>query len=111
LRLAGLATAGACVCCIAQFLLMRPLSAALVAPEVLWLSLLNGTLCTAVPVLLMMMGIERLGPDLASQVGMIGPLATIGMGIVFLGEPFTPWLAAGTLLVMVGIYMFSRTRR
>lgn len=111
LRLAGLATAVACVCCIAQFLLMRPLSAALVAPEVLWLSLLNGTLCTAVPVLLMMMGIERLGPDLASQVGMIGPLATIGMGIVFLGEPFTPWLAAGTLLVMVGIYMFSRTRR
>lgn len=111
LRLAGLATAVASICCIVQFLVMRPLSAALVAPEVLWLSLLNGTVCTAAPVLLMMMGIERLGPDLASQVGMIGPLATIGMGIAFLGEPFTPWLAAGTVLVMTGIYMFSRTRR
>lgn len=111
LRLAGLATAVASVCCIVQFLLMQPLSAAWVAPEVIWLSLLNGTVCTALPVLLMMMGIERLGADLASQVGMIGPLATIGMGIVFLGEPFTPWLAAGTVLVMTGIYMFSRTRR
>ncbi|WP_245598224.1 DMT family transporter [Ottowia thiooxydans] len=111
LRLVGLATTVACICCIVQFFLLRPLSAAVVAPEVLWLSFLNGTLCTAVPVLLMMMGVERLGPDLASQVGMIGPLATIGMGIVFLGEPFTPSLAAGTVLVMVGIYMFTRTRR
>lgn len=111
LRLVGLATAVACFCCIVQFLVLRPLSAAVVAPEVLWLSLLNGTLCTALPVLLMMMGVERLGPDLTSQVGMIGPLATIGMGIVFLGEPFTPSLAAGTVLVMVGIYMFTRARR
>ena len=111
LRLAGLATAVACACCIVQFLLLRPLSAAWVAPEVIWLSVLNGTLCTAAPVLLVMMGIERLGPGMASQVGMIGPLATIGMGIVFLGEPFTPSLAAGTLLVMVGIYMFTRIRR
>ncbi len=111
LRLAGLATGVASACCIIQFLLLRPLSAAWVAPEVIWLSLINGTLCTAAPVLLVMMGVERLGPDLAAQVGMIGPLATIGMGIAFLGEPFTPSLAAGTILVMAGIYMFSRTRR
>lgn len=111
LRLVGLATAFACVCCIAQFLLVKPLAAAQVAPEVIWLSVLNATVCTAVPVLLVMMAVERLGPSLASQVGMIGPLSTIAMGIVILGEPFTPWLAAGTALVVAGIFMFSRAGR
>lgn len=59
LRLVGLATAFACVCCIAQFLLVKPLVAAQVAPEVIWLSVLNATLCTAVPVLLVAMCVER----------------------------------------------------
>jgi hypothetical protein len=61
LRLVGLATTVACLCCLLQFVLLRPLSAALVAPEVMWLSVLNATLCTAVPVLLVMMAIERIG--------------------------------------------------
>ena len=111
LRLGGWATAVACMFCIAQFVLLRPMAAALVAPEVVWLSLLNATLCTAAPVLLVMMAIERIGPVLTAQVGILGPLATIAMGIVLLGEPFTPWLMAGTVLVMVGIYLFSRAGR
>ena len=41
LRLVGLATSVACVLCIGQFLLLRPLSAAMVAPEVIWLSVLE----------------------------------------------------------------------
>ena len=109
LRLVGLASTVASACCIAQFLLVNPLAAAQVAPPVLWLSLLNATLCTAVPVLLVMLGVERVGASMAAQVGMIGPLSTIGMGIVLLGEPFTPWLAAGTVLVIAGIALFSRT--
>ena len=111
LRLGGWATAVACAFCIAQFLLLRPLSAAHVAPQVLWLSVLNATACTAAPVLLVMMAIERIGPVLTAQVGILGPLATISMGIVLLGEPFTPWLVAGTVLVVCGIYLFSRAGR
>jgi drug/metabolite transporter (DMT)-like permease len=30
------------------------------------------------------------------------------MGVLILGEPFTPWVAAGTVLVVAGIYVFSR---
>jgi drug/metabolite transporter (DMT)-like permease len=107
LRLVGWATSVACVLCIAQFLLMRPLSAALVAPEVLWLSVLNATLCTAVPVVLVMMAIERIGSGLAAQAGMIGPVSTLMMGVFILGEPLTVWVAAGTALVLLGIYVFS----
>jgi len=108
LRLVGWATSVACVLCIAQFLLMRPLSAALVAPEVLWLSVLNATLCTVVPVVLVMMAIERIGSGLAAQAGMIGPVSTLLMGVFILGEPLTAWVAAGTALVLLGIYVFSR---
>jgi drug/metabolite transporter (DMT)-like permease len=109
LRLVGLATSVACLCCIAQFVLLRPVASAFaVAPEVLWLSLLNATLCTAVPVLLVMMAIERVGPAVTAQTGMVGPLSTIGMGIWLLGEPFTLWLAAGTVLVLAGITVFTR---
>lgn len=108
LRLVGLATTIACLCCILQFLLLRPLSAANVAPEVIWLSVLNATLCTAAPVLMVMMAIERIGASMAAQTGMVGPMSTILMGVLILGEPFTAWVAAGTVLVIAGIFVFSR---
>lgn len=112
MRLVGLATSVACVCCIAQFVILRPLEAGwTVAPQVIWLSVLNATLCTVVPVLLVMMAIERIGPALSAQSGMVGPLSTIAMGALLLGEPFTPWIAAGTVLVIAGIYVFSRGAR
>jgi drug/metabolite transporter (DMT)-like permease len=108
LRLVGLATSVACVLCIAQFLILRPMGAAAVAPEVIGLSLLNATLCTFVPVLLVMMAIERIGPGLTAQTGMIGPMSTIVMGVLILGEPFNGWIVAGTVLVLAGVYLVTR---
>ena len=111
LRLTGWATSVACLLCIGQFALLRPLGAALaVAPQVIGLSLLNATLCTFVPVVMVMMAIERIGAPLAAQTGMIGPLSTILMGVAILGEPFTPWIAAGTVLVLAGIWLLARWR-
>ena len=108
LRLVGLASTVACLLCLLQFALLRPLSAANVAPEVIWLSLLNATLCTVAPVLMVMMAIERIGASMASQAGMVGPMSTILMGVLILGEPFTAWVAAGTVLVIAGIFVFTR---
>jgi drug/metabolite transporter (DMT)-like permease len=108
LRLVGLATTVACVLCIGQFLVLRPLSAALVAPEVIGLSIFNAVFCTAVPVVLVMMGIERIGSSLAAQVGMVGPMSTLLMGVVILNEPFNAWVIGGTLLVLLGVTMASR---
>lgn len=112
LRLVGLATSVACLLCIAQFLLLRPVDSVFaLAPPVIWLSLINATVCTALPVLAVMMGIERIGPAMAAQTGMVGPVSTILMGVVILGEPFTAWTATGTLLVIAGIFVFTRTGR
>lgn len=111
MRLTGLATTVACLFCIAQFLLLRPLSSlSSVGTEVIWLSVLNATACTFAPVLMVMMAIERVGATLAAQTGMIGPMSTILMGVVILGEPFTPLVAAGTLLVMGGVWLLTRWR-
>ena len=110
LRLTGLATTVACLFCIAQFLVLRPIGALAVAPEVIWLSVLNATLCTFAPVLMVMMAIERIGATVVAQTGMIGPLSTILMGVVILGEPFTVWIAAGTLLVLAGIWLLAKWR-
>ena len=111
LRLTGLATSVACVFCIAQFLILRPISAATeVAPQVIWLSVLNATLCTFAPVLMVMMAIERVGSTLTAQTGMLGPMSTILMGVLLLGEPFTAWVAAGTLLVLGGVWLLASWR-
>jgi drug/metabolite transporter (DMT)-like permease len=109
-RLTGLASGVACLFCIAQFFILRPLAAFAVAPEVIWLSILNATACTFLPVLMVMMAIERVGATVTAQTGMIGPLSTILMGVVILGEPFTGWIVAGTVLVLTGIWLLAKWR-
>ena len=108
MRLVGLATSVACVLCLLQFVLLRPLGAAVVAPEVIWLSVLNATLCTFAPVVMVMMAIERIGAGLAAQTGMIGPMSTIVMGVWILDEPFNRWIVAGTVLVLGGVFLVTR---
>ncbi|WP_439113819.1 DMT family transporter [Hydrogenophaga sp.] len=109
MRLVGLATSVACGLCLLQFVLLRPLEAATaVAPEVIWLSVLNATLCTFAPVIMVMMAIERIGAGLAAQTGMIGPMSTIAMGVLILDEPFNGWIVAGTVLVVSGVFLVTR---
>lgn len=112
MRLTAYASSVACVLCIGQYLLLRPWHGLASLPEpVLWLSLLNGTLCTVVPVLAVMMAIERIGSGLAAQVGMLGPVSTIVLSLVLLDEPMGPWQVAGTALVLVGVLVLSSVRR
>ena len=110
MRLTGWASSVACLLCLLQFAVLRPMDAAVVAPPVLWLSLLNALLCTVAPVWMVMMAIERVGPSTTAQAGMIGPLSTILMGVWLLGEPFTAWIAVGTLFVLGGIGLLVRSR-
>ena len=96
--------------CIAQFVVLKPLSTLQVPTPVLWLSLLNATACTVAPVLMVMMAIERLGAARTAQIGMIGPMATIILGVWLLDEPMNIWIVAGTILVLSGVYLVSRNK-
>ena len=109
LRLVGLASCVACVLCVGQFALLRPVSVvAELGAEVWWLSVLNASLCTVLPVVLVMLSIERIGSALASQAGMVGPMSTLVMAALVLDEPLSPWLLLGTALVMSGVFICSR---
>ena len=108
LRLVGWASTVACICCIAQFLLLRPLEMMHVDDAVLGYSVMNALFCTVAPILFVMFAIERLGPSLTSQIGMIGPMSTVMMGYWFLNEPIQAVIGLGTLLVMGGVFMVSK---
>ncbi|MBB1089546.1 DMT family transporter [Lysobacter sp. SG-8] len=107
-RLTAYASTVACVLCIGQFLLLRPLGSLRLAPEVYGLSLVNGTLCTVLPVLMVMMAVARIGSARAAQIGMLGPVSTIVLSVFLLGEPMGPWQVAGTVLVLAGVFMVGR---
>jgi drug/metabolite transporter (DMT)-like permease len=111
LRLVGLATTVACLLCLLQFVLLRPAERGGGGARG---DLAVGAQCHAVhraPVLMVMMAIERIGAGMAAQTGMVGPMSTILMGVVILGEPLNSWIIAGTVLVITGIYVFSRSAR
>ena len=110
LRITGGATSIACVLCIAQFFILRSPAQMHVAPEVLWLSLLNAVFCTFVPVVLIMVAVARMGAPLVSQVGIIGPLSTVALSWLLLGEPLTVWVLVGTALVLSGVWLLTRRK-
>ena len=109
-RLTAYASIVASVLCIGQYLVLRPTPFARIAHEVYALSLLNGTLCTVLPVLATMMGIRRIGAGPAAQIGMIGPVSTIILSLLILHEPMGAWQIVGTALVAAGVLLVSRVR-
>lgn len=112
LRLTAYASSVASVCCIAHFVVTRPISLLTAAPAQVWeLSLINGILCTVVPVFAVMMAIARLGASTASQIGMVGPVSTIVLADLLLDEHMGPLQVAGTVLVMAGVFIVSQGKR
>jgi drug/metabolite transporter (DMT)-like permease len=110
LRLTGAATSVACLFAIVQLFVLRPASAVFVPEPVLWLSLVNALFTTFAPVLMVMMAIERIGATMAAQCGMVGPMSTVLLGVLLLGEPLTGWVVAGTALVLLGVWLLARSR-
>jgi len=110
LRLVAYAMCVSSVACIVQFFLLRP-AAMLVQPhEVYGLSLVNAAFCTVLPVYLTMLAVEKIGAASASQAGMVGPVSTLFLGALVLGEPITAIQLAGTALVLCGMYLLSRKK-
>jgi drug/metabolite transporter (DMT)-like permease len=109
-RLTAYASSVASVLCLLQFVVLRPLQALVLPWEVYALSLVNGTLCTVLPVLAVMMAVARIGSALAAQIGMVGPVSTILLSLLLLGEPMGPWQVAGTVLVMAGVFVVSQQK-
>jgi len=110
LRLVSYAMCVSSVACIAQFFALRPAAMLIQPAPVYWLSLANGIFCTIFPVFMTMFAVQRIGATTASQAGMIGPVSTLFLGALVLGEPITAVQLAGTGMVLAGIYMLSKKK-
>ncbi len=112
-RMTAFSGGAASVYCICQYFVLRPMdhwSDITDFPGPVYaLSLVNGTICTVLPILLVMVAISRIGASAAAQIGMVGPVSTILMAAIILGEPVGPWQVAGTILVMTGVLVTSKT--
>jgi RarD protein len=109
IRLVVYASTASAVCCVIQALVVDPPAMFNQPAPVYWLTLVNATLCTVVPMTAVMMAIKRLGSNIAAQAGAIGPVATIFLGWFFLGEQITWLQIAGTGIVVTGIWMLVQT--
>ena len=93
---------------IAQFVAMRPWSALAAPFRVQMLTLAMAIFSTVLPTWLIAESIRRVGANAASLVGSLGPVFTIGLGALILGEPIHLVQLAGAALVLIGVVLVSR---
>jgi drug/metabolite transporter (DMT)-like permease len=94
-----------------QFALTRPMSSLLQPLPVNTMIAGMAIFSTVLPVWLTNEGIRRIGAGRVAMIGTSGPIMTIGLGAVFLGEPITLFQLAGAALVVAGVLLVSFTRR
>ena len=63
---------------------------------------------TLIPSFLMNIALGRVGAQATSVLGMLGPVVTIIMAVMILGEPFGLVDAFGTALTILGIAIFTK---
>jgi len=113
MRFASYAGLVSCGAVLAHFLVASPDASVILhqpAP-VYWLSLLMALASTVLPIVLTSEGIRRMGASHASIIGSVGPIATIALGAVFLGEPVTIIQIAGAAFVLLGVLAISLARK
>ena len=78
---------------------------------VYWIALGMALVATVIPSFLIAEGIRVIGSTNASIIGSVGPIATIALAYIFLGERLG-WLQwVGTLFVIAGVVLITLQRR
>lgn len=98
----------ACAATLIQFLLTHPPQALLVSARVYQLSLWMALVSTVLPVFMLSAAIRIIGSGHASLIGALGPVATLFLANVFLGEQLSAGQMAGAGLVLIGVLSLSR---
>lgn len=111
IRLVAFASASSTFFAVLQALVMNPRGLVSQVPAVYGLSLVNASLCTFVPMLLIMAAVKRLGPGLAAQSGVVGPVATVLLGWYFLGETIGVLQVVGIAVVLLSVAMLLNLAR
>lgn len=115
LRLTALATCVACALCLTHFFVLNNFSSLAIkqlieqTPTIIYhLSMINGIVCTVIPLFLTMKAIDLCGANIVAKTGVIGPSITIILGVWLLNEPFTIYHAIGTVLTLASMMLLSK---
>ncbi len=103
IRLVALASASATVATCIQSLALGADQLFVQLSEVYYFALVNALFCTFMPMLFIMMAVNRIGSSLTAQAGTIGPVGTAFLGWYFLSEPVSTLQLAGIAVVLIGI--------
>lgn len=102
-RVTAWATGAACIVCVAQFFVMRPVSNLVQPWQVHALSFAMAIFSTVLPIWFVAEAVHRIGAGSTSMVATLGPVLTILLASVFLGEPLTAYQVVGAALVIFGV--------
>ncbi|MBI1768605.1 MAG: DMT family transporter [Bacteroidetes bacterium] len=72
---------------------------------------LMAVFATVIPSYLISFAIKRIGPDNAAVVSSVGPVSTILLANIFLGETISIWQFAGTALILTGVFIIARQKQ
>lgn len=106
----SIAMSTALVFIVTQFAATRELIDLEVSPRIWFLSFLLAIFCTLIPSFLTAEAINRIGATKMSITGSIGPVFTIFVAVVFLGEHFGWEHIVGLCLVLIGVGLL-RTKK
>ena len=107
MRFIALAMLVSSVFVLIHFAVAQPLVALDVPPSIHLLSLAMAIFSTVLPTWLVAEAIRRLGANRTSLVGSLGPVFTIALGAVLLGEPMHAIQLAGAALVLAGVALVT----
>ncbi|MBP7644160.1 MAG: DMT family transporter [Saprospiraceae bacterium] len=110
LRFTALAMMVSCVCVILHTIFVNGFTFPIFQAEVYWYALAMAIFATVLPSFMISEGIKRLGSSNASIIASVGPISTIILSNIFLGEAFNFGQLIGTVLVIFGVILVSKAK-
>lgn len=111
IRLVTIASSFSTLCGVIQIFILAPHSL-MEQPSLVYVySLCNAIFCTVMPMILIMVAVQRIGSTLTSQAGILGPIATIFMGWYFLQELISVHQIIGMFLVIFAVWLLMHNKK
>jgi drug/metabolite transporter (DMT)-like permease len=107
MRFAAYASIAASTFVAAHFLAARGVGALAVAPKLYWIVLAMAVFSTVLPLWLMAEALRRIGANQVALLSCVGPLSTIALARIALGEPVTGAQLAGAAFVLAGVILIT----
>jgi len=110
-RFMALAMIVSCLAVIVQFMISRDMAMLIQPLEVYGYGLAIALFSTVLPAFLLAAAIHRIGASHTSIIGGIGPVATIVLAVLILGESMTGLQMFGALIVVAGVLLLGLFRK